>query len=108
MSLNSGDSGLPFALMRWIKAQQEKERKHQEVMALRNAKDDQHFIGFIRLVAPRWTELKTYERTLISNLVQWKEDGRNFTPQQKSAISGMYLRHVIDRPTETENKVPRD
>jgi len=93
----SKEEGLPFALIRWIKKQQEEIEAHRIVMVARNAKDDQVYMGFVREIAPHWAELKIYERTLISNLVQWKEDGRNFTTQQKSAINGMYLRRVLDR-----------
>jgi hypothetical protein len=90
------EEGLPFALIRWIKAEQEKERKHQEYWALKNAEDDKQYLAYMAQVVPLWINLKKYEQTLLMNFHQWKDSGRNFTPQQRSAIAGMYYRHVLE------------
>jgi uncharacterized membrane-anchored protein YhcB (DUF1043 family) len=93
----SKGEGLPFALIKWIKKQQEEIESHRAAMVKKNAEDDKQFVQFMANVAMQWVELKQYEQALITNFVQWKEEGRNFTPQQKSAISGMYLRRVLNK-----------
>lgn len=87
------DQQLPFALLAWIKRQQEEKRLHAEYMVKRNAKDDEYYL---QLMIELITELKMTlkERTLVTSLIQTKRDGKNLTTGQKSLIAGMYYSKV--------------
>lgn len=80
---------IPFALIRWIKAQQERDAHFERVLAVRNQKDDEYLLGLIReLVRKRL--LKQKNIMFINSLVEYKETGRNWSPAQKSAIAKIY------------------
>jgi hypothetical protein len=95
MATRDYSEGLPFALMRWIKAQLEKEEKHQTYWALKNAVNDQHFLFYLSMLAQGWTKLSKPEQMMVRRFTEWKYEGRNFSPSQKSVIGGMYAKHVL-------------
>lgn len=95
MATRDYSEGLPFALARWIKAQMEKERLHQEYWAKKNAVNDEHFLFYIWAVSQKWSKLSRTERTMLTCFTEWKYEGRNFRPGQKSVIGNLYAKHIL-------------
>lgn len=88
-------SGLPFALIRWIKANQEDIAKHNRKMAIKNWKDDcDQYMKFIGVIVSHWAELKIKDRQFIMNLVAWHNQHKNFSVNQRSAIASMYMKYL--------------
>jgi cell division FtsZ-interacting protein ZapD len=84
---------LPFALLAWIKRQQEEKRQHAEYMVKRSAKDDEHYLKLmIELITK--LSMTTRERITVTSLLQAKHDGKNLSTGQKSLIAGMYYNKV--------------
>lgn len=84
---------LPFALLRWIKAQQEDERNHREKMALRNYQEDKEFARLMSFIVQYWGSLKQYERLMILRLTEQHASIRCLSPAQRSVIAGMWIKH---------------
>jgi hypothetical protein len=84
---------LPFQLLAWIKRDQEERRNHQLKMAVKNYKEDEEFMRLISFLIRDWKDLKVKEREFICSLARHREEGKNFTPAQRSAVTGMYLRY---------------
>lgn len=87
------DNELPFALLRWIKAQQEDERRHREKMALRNYQEDKEFARLMSFIVRYWPKLKQYERLMILRLTEQHDNIKCLSPAQRSVIVGMWLRY---------------
>lgn len=88
---------LPFALALWIKKNQEEIVSHQAKMVLKNWKDDcEQYMVFLAEIIPNWGKLKIRDKQFVMNLITWHEQHRNFSPAQRSAISGLYMKFVID------------
>lgn len=87
---------LPFALLRWIKAQQEKELKHQEYMAKKNVDIDLEFAMFLLEVGMQRLAMTNREILFVDSLMQWKADGGRWTDTQRSAIAALYLKYVLE------------
>ncbi len=86
-------SDLPFALMAWIKRNQEDIEAHRVKMVAKTWKDDcEQYMGFIGVVVGHWSKLKIKDRQFLMNLVSWHNQHRNFTPGQRSAIASMYMK----------------
>lgn len=86
---------LPFQLLAWIKRDQEERRNHQLKMAKKNFKEDEEFMRLISFLVRDWLKLKVKEREFICSLSRWREEGKNFTGAQRSAVTGMYLRYSV-------------
>jgi len=82
----------PFQLIAWIKRDQEERRQHQLKMAYQNHKDDAEFMELIGTLILNWSKLRIKEKELVLSLIRHREQGMNFTPMQRSAITGMYVR----------------
>ena len=91
-SIDCGE-GLPFALMRWIKEQKEKEQNHQQKMVAKRAKEDKDLMEILALISLQWHELKTQEKMMVENLFAWKEAGKNFSDKQRGVITTFYMKH---------------
>jgi len=81
-----------FALFAWIKKDQEERRRHTEKMALKYAEDDKHYLNLIGVLVK--LKLSNKEKIFLNSLLSHKKDGRNWSNAQRSAIAGMYYKHV--------------
>lgn len=90
--MSNKEEGLPFQLLRWIKAQQEKELQHQEYMVKKNTKDSYEFFQVLNLIVERRLSLKDKEIMLIRSLMRHYETYFNFTPGQRSVIASFYIK----------------
>ncbi len=84
---------LPFALLRWIKAQQEDERNHREKMAIRNYQEDKEFARLMSFIVHHWPKLKQFERLMILRLTEKHENIRCMSPAERSVIVNMWIKH---------------
>ena len=89
-------SEMPFQLLAWIKREQEKERKHQEMMVKKNREDDKQYMRFISFLIRDWKLLNRKEKEMVIAFAEWYEKARNFTVKQRSAIAAMYMKHILD------------
>ena len=83
---------LPFALMLWIKREQEKEEKHKEAMVKRTEKEDDIFTRMLTTLEK--LNLKPKEMIMVKNFIRHKVDGKNFTTAQRSVITSIFYNHV--------------
>ena len=83
---------LPFQLLAWIKRDQEERRNHQLKMAKKNYKEDNEFMRLISFLVRDWAKLKVKEREFICSLARHRDEGKNFSGAQRSAITSLYLR----------------
>lgn len=82
-----------FALIAWIKRDQEERQEHQEKMVqVRKDEDELYLRQLKELMTEKWKELKVKERQFVVSMVKFKKEGRNFTDAQRSAISGLFYR----------------
>jgi hypothetical protein len=88
-------SGMPFALLRWIKAQQEKDRKHAESMAKRNAQEDLEWVFYMAMVTSKLLQLRNHEIQLLNAFAEWHSQGKCFTPKQRSVIGQLYAKYIL-------------
>jgi len=86
----SEDNG--FALIAWIKRDQEERREHESKMALKNWKDDEIYLDFIKTIIK--LGLPPREYTMIVNILRHRKDGKNWSPAQKSVIANIYYKHT--------------
>ena len=87
---------IPYALIRWIKAQQEKEEAHKRDRAIRNFKEDkEYYIKYISELVGNWNKLRVKEKEILSNLMRQHQEHRNFTGPQRSLITGLYMKHCL-------------
>lgn len=86
---------LPFALINWIKREQEKEAKHKESMLKRHVQEDKEYMRYISFLVRDWAQLKYKEKELVSNFARHYEDGKAFTAKQRSAIVGIYMKYSL-------------
>lgn len=94
----SDNNGLPFALMMWIKRNQDEIEAHRVKMVAKTWKDDcEQYMGFIGTIAGHWKYLKIKDRQFLMNLVTWHNSHRNFSPAQRSAIASMYMKFNYPR-----------
>lgn len=87
------NNDIPFQLMAWIKRDQEERRSHQLKMAIRNYKEDEEFMRLISFLVRDWAKLKVKEKEFVCSLVRHRDEHKNFTGAQRSAITGMYVRY---------------
>jgi hypothetical protein len=93
---SSFSSELPFALILWIKRNQEEIIAHRAKMVAKNWKDDcEQYMKFIGEIVPHWAKLKQRDKQFLMNLVSWHESHRNFSPAQRSGIATMYTNYVL-------------
>jgi light-regulated signal transduction histidine kinase (bacteriophytochrome) len=84
---------LPFALMRWIKKNQEEIQSHKEKMALKNYQEDKEYARLMSFIVQEWPSLKTFERLMILRLTEQHANFRVMSPAQRSVITAMWIRH---------------
>lgn len=84
---------LPFALMRWIKKNQEEIQSHQEKMAKRNYQEDKEFARLMSFIVQHWGKLKQYEKLMVLRLTEQHDNLRVMSPAQRSVITAMWIRH---------------
>jgi hypothetical protein len=90
------DNGLPFALIRWIKRNQEDIEAHRKKMVAKNWKDDcEQYITFIEAIVMKWRSLSARDKLFLNNLATWHNGGRNFSVSQRSAIATLYTKYVL-------------
>lgn len=85
--------GLPFALIAWIKKDQEERIKHQENMVIKNFREDQAFIRLITFIVQAWNRLHLREKILINSFAAKHNDFRCLSTGQRSAITSIYLKY---------------
>lgn len=86
---------LPFALRKYIVDQQAKDKTHAERMVAKRAQQDEELkLMLVNIVKKRWTKLSGAERTMLLNLLKWKQEGRNFTNNQRDVITSHYLKLI--------------
>ena len=89
----SNTQDIPYQLMAWIKRDQEERRNHALKMAVKNYKEDEEFMRLISFLVRDWALLKVKEREFVCSLSRHRQEGKNFTLAQRSAVTGMYLRY---------------
>lgn len=94
--MDYNNDGLPFALIRWIKAQQEKELKHQEYMAKKNVEIDLEFAMYLLEISMQRLALTNHEILFVDSLMRQKADGGKWSLKQRSAIGNLYLKYVLE------------
>lgn len=88
---------LPMALIMWIKRDQEERAIHAEKLVWKNQQEDKEYMRYISFLIPLWSTLKMKEKELLLAFVSWNESGRNFSTNQRSAISSLYLKHYLSK-----------
>jgi hypothetical protein len=86
------ETGVPIQLLRWIRAQQQKEAEHKAYLVRQIAKDDVLFLDIMTAAAAHWDKLSKFDKLMVFNLFQYKEAGKNFTVKQRGFITGLYLK----------------
>lgn len=85
--------GLPFALMAWIKKDQEERIKHRENMVVKNFREDKEFVRLITFIVQMWNRLQLREKILINSFAAKHNDFRCLSHGQRSAITSIYLKY---------------
>lgn len=80
-----------FALINWIKKDQEERRQHQAKMVKRNERDDQLYLGLIKELIK--LDIKAKDRQMIANFLRHKKEGKNWSPAQRSVITNIYYKY---------------
>ena len=83
---------LPFQLMAWIKKEQKDKEEHAAKMALKNAKDDEVYTNMLATLIK--LKLKLKDMQLVMSMLEYKSPGKNYSPGQRSCITGMYYKQV--------------
>lgn len=89
-------SELPFALLAWIKRQQQEEQEHQEYMVRKNLKDDLEYMFYLHALVTQFARLKKYEQNLVLSFTEWKDAGKLFSPKQRSVIGNLYASYMME------------
>jgi len=84
---------LPFALMAWIKRDQEERIKHQENMVVKNYREDKEFVRLITFIVQAWNYLNLKEKILINSFAEKHNHFRCLSTGQRSAITSIYLKY---------------
>jgi hypothetical protein len=86
------ETGMPAALIVWIKKEQIKDSNHREAMIRRSQREDPVLVSLISLVSTQWGSLSRKEKLLITNFIAHFDANKAFTPNQKSVITTLYLK----------------
>lgn len=86
---------IPFALLRWIKAQQEAELRHREAVVAKNWREDDQYMRFLSFLIREWKLLKIKDKQIVCNFVKWHDEKRNFTPAQRSCMAALVLKYEL-------------
>jgi hypothetical protein len=80
------------ALANWIKQEQKEKEEHAKKMALKNQKDDEVYMNFIKTLIK--LKLTPKEKIMVCNLLRYKKEGHNWSPAQRSVITNIYYKHA--------------
>lgn len=86
------DQEMGFGLINWIKKDQAERAEHQDKMVLKNQKDDEVYLNFIKVVIKLGLSKK--EHIVVCNLLRHKKEGKNWSPAQRSVITNIYYKHA--------------
>jgi hypothetical protein len=76
-----------FALIAWIKKEQEKERSHQEKKALTRDDEDKLYLEMIGMILHK---VNHKQQIILLNLARIKMEGKNLSDGQRSFITGLF------------------
>ena len=82
------DKEMPFALARWLKRQQEEKEQHQADMVKKNVKEDDLYLSMLGDLSKK--PLKDREKLMLYRFLEYKGEGKLYTPKQKSVIANMF------------------
>ena len=86
---------LPYALIAWIKKNQEDIENHRKKMVLKNWDDDcNEYMKYVAVILSNWKTLKLKDKLFITSLADHHIQHRNFSPKQRSAIASMYMKYL--------------
>jgi hypothetical protein len=89
------EGDLPFALIRWIKRQQEEAEQHRLATNARNWREDEQFLRYLSFLAREWGRLKTRDRQIVASFMAWRKNGRNYTPNQRSTMAALLMKYDL-------------
>lgn len=81
-----------FALIAWIKREQEEKAAHQAKMVVKNYKEDKEFLNLVKAIVKSWKLIKVQERIFVTNMVKHHEEGLNLTVRQRSELTRIWLK----------------
>ena len=81
-----------FILLAWLKKQREKDDKHRQYRAYKAKEEDVIYVNMITETVKKWHQIRSQDKIMLCNFARWKNDGRNFTPPQRSVITQIYYK----------------
>jgi hypothetical protein len=76
-----------YALIAWIKKQQEKEQAHREKNVIKRNEDDGLYLEMIGMILHK---VNHKQQIILLNLARAKMEGKNLTDGQRSFITGLF------------------
>ena len=84
---------LDFGLFAWIKKQQQEQEEWEESQRYNNQLIDKEYVTLLSQLVNKFPEMKMKDRIVFSNLAKYKQEGKNFSPAQRSVIANLFYKH---------------
>ena len=86
------DDNSSFALIAWLKKQQEISLQENAERVLKHFKDDELFAQVLQDSLRMWHELSDKEKTMLLAFISHRQRGYNFTSPMRAVIGSFYIK----------------
>lgn len=86
------DDNSSFALIAWLKKQQEIVLQENAEKVVKHFKDDELFAQVLQDSLRMWHDLSDKEKTMLLGFIGHRQRGHNFTSPMRAAIGSFYIK----------------
>lgn len=68
-----------------------------ELPFAQSLKEDLEYMFYLHALVTQFARLKKYEQKLVLSFTEWKDNGKLFSPKQRSAIGNLYTQYLMEK-----------